>query len=59
MAPAALRLMPPSRPAHPPAAFKVPRVVHLIAEMPTTAGTHGAKVRTGELRELARTLAAC
>lgn len=40
------------------AAFKVPQVVHLIDEMPTTAGTNGAKVRTSELRELARRLAA-
>lgn len=38
------------------AAFKVPQVVHLIDEMPTTAGVNGAKVRTGELRELATRL---
>jgi acyl-CoA synthetase (AMP-forming)/AMP-acid ligase II len=36
--------------------FKVPKVVHVIEEMPTTAGTNGTKIRTAALREWARRL---
>ncbi len=32
------------------AAYKVPRSIHIIAEMPTTVGVNGSKIRTAELR---------
>ncbi|HYH30908.1 MAG TPA: AMP-binding protein [Pseudonocardia sp.] len=37
------------------ARFKVPDAVHVIAEMPTTTGTNGTKIRAATLREWART----
>jgi acyl-CoA synthetase (AMP-forming)/AMP-acid ligase II len=37
------------------AAFKVPQVVHVIAEMPTTTGTNGTKIKAATLREWAAT----
>ncbi|NMO88275.1 AMP-binding protein [Actinomycetospora sp. TBRC 11914] len=40
------------------AAFKVPTRIELLAELPTTAGTNGPKVRTTVLRERAATLLA-
>jgi acyl-CoA synthetase (AMP-forming)/AMP-acid ligase II len=36
------------------ARFKVPEAVHVIAEMPTTSGTNGTKIRAATLREWAR-----
>ncbi|WP_156388735.1 AMP-binding protein [Nocardioides sp. Root151] len=39
------------------ARFKVPAQVHLIDEMPMTAGTNGAKIRAVALREMAKELA--
>jgi fatty-acyl-CoA synthase len=38
------------------ARFKVPDVVRLVDEMPTTSGTNGTKIRTATLREWAREL---
>jgi fatty-acyl-CoA synthase len=35
------------------AAFKVPATVHVVAEMPTTTGTNGTKIKAGTLREWA------
>jgi fatty-acyl-CoA synthase len=35
------------------AAFKVPATVHVIAEMPTTTGTNGTKIKAATLREWA------
>jgi acyl-CoA synthetase (AMP-forming)/AMP-acid ligase II len=35
------------------AAFKVPQAVHVIAEMPTTTGTNGTKIKAATLREWA------
>jgi acyl-CoA synthetase (AMP-forming)/AMP-acid ligase II len=35
------------------AAFKVPRTVHVVAEMPTTTGTNGTKIKAATLREWA------
>lgn len=35
------------------ARFKVPRAVHVVDEMPTTAGTNGTKIRAATLREWA------
>jgi fatty-acyl-CoA synthase len=35
------------------AGFKVPRVVHVIAEMPTTTGTNGTKIKAATLRDWA------
>jgi acyl-CoA synthetase (AMP-forming)/AMP-acid ligase II len=40
------------------ARFKVPDAVHLVAEMPTTTGTNGTKIRAATLREWARGAAA-
>lgn len=37
------------------ASFKVPSVVHVIDEMPTTSGTNGTKIRAAALREMAMT----
>ncbi|MQA11496.1 MAG: AMP-binding protein [Pseudonocardiaceae bacterium] len=34
--------------------FKVPKVVRILDEMPTTSGTNGTKIQTGLLREWAR-----
>jgi acyl-CoA synthetase (AMP-forming)/AMP-acid ligase II len=39
------------------AAFKVPKTVHVISEMPTTVGGNGSKIRAVELREWARSWA--
>lgn len=39
------------------ARFKVPERVHLLDEMPMTAGTNGAKIRAVALRDLAKELA--
>jgi fatty-acyl-CoA synthase len=36
------------------AKYKVPRVVHLVRDLPTTAGTNGSKIRTKDLRDLAQ-----
>jgi fatty-acyl-CoA synthase len=36
------------------ARFKVPEVVRVLDEMPTTSGTNGTKIRTATLREWAR-----
>ncbi|WP_427004527.1 AMP-binding protein [Pseudarthrobacter sp. H2] len=36
------------------ARFKVPATVHIIDEMPTTAGTNGTKIRAATLRDWAR-----
>ncbi|WP_153505137.1 AMP-binding protein [Cumulibacter manganitolerans] len=36
------------------ARFKVPAQIHVITEMPVTAGTNGAKIRAATLREWAR-----
>lgn len=36
------------------AGFKVPRSVHVVAEMPTTSGTNGTKIRAATLREWAQ-----
>ena len=36
------------------ARFKVPTVIHVIDEMPTTSGTNGTKIRAATLREWAR-----
>ena len=33
--------------------FKVPATVHVVAEMPTTTGTNGTKIKAGTLREWA------
>jgi fatty-acyl-CoA synthase len=38
------------------ARFKVPDVVRIVGEMPTTSGTNGTKIRTATLREWAREL---
>jgi fatty-acyl-CoA synthase len=38
------------------AAFKVPRAVRVVAELPTTSGTNGRKIRTAVLREWAHEL---
>ena len=38
------------------AAFKVPSTIHLVADMPTTQGTNGSKIRVAALRELAQEL---
>ncbi|WP_214104168.1 AMP-binding protein [Acrocarpospora catenulata] len=40
------------------ARFKVPETVHVMREMPMTAGTNGMKIRAAALRELALELAA-
>ncbi|OZM79063.1 AMP-binding protein [Pseudonocardia sp. MH-G8] len=39
------------------ARFKVPDAVHVVAEMPTTTGTNGTKIRAATLREWARNAA--
>ncbi|WP_026851313.1 AMP-binding protein [Glaciibacter superstes] len=36
------------------ARFKVPAVIHVIEEMPTTVGTNGSKIRVATLREWAQ-----
>jgi fatty-acyl-CoA synthase len=36
------------------ARFKVPATVHIIDEMPTTAGTNGTKIRAATLRDWAK-----
>ena len=36
------------------AKYKVPRIVHLVADLPTTAGTNGSKIRIRDLRDLAQ-----
>jgi acyl-CoA synthetase (AMP-forming)/AMP-acid ligase II len=36
------------------ARFKVPSTVHVVAEMPTTAGTNGTKIRAATLRQWAK-----
>jgi acyl-CoA synthetase (AMP-forming)/AMP-acid ligase II len=40
------------------ARFKVPTTVHVVDEMPTTAGTNGTKIRAATLRDWARERAA-
>lgn len=36
------------------AKFKVPEVIHVLDEMPTTSGTNGTKIKTATLRDWAR-----
>ena len=39
------------------AAYKVPQAIHIIEQMPTVPGVNGAKIKAGDLREMAKILA--